>query len=449
MAKGKDQPKDINSGRDLKVAHKDDRASDPMVQEFRNASLEAREADMRLAAAAARVASTTAMSDEEYESVSRAISANARIAVETAKLEDDELGHHENSIASAKEEYSIAINAKKSADKRVKEAEQALQHDIELAALAYILSKEDSIEKEIAMALLEENELKIISHKYNLDSSFIRNRYKKEKLSVQIAEEEALEIKEEKEVVEVELEEAEKKANKLANYLAEFEDFNSLGLADKNYKNMASRAKSEIKNATLEKLEAERELEVLNRKLSAEEKELEEVIESSEFYREVQERLQEPLKQAAIERNKGNKLPSRYEETLHSAAEVAAVNSAIIKAKKVELRNYLRDMEIDKKWGVIKILLGLSCASSAAYFTYVNPVYYMQFALPCCIAGLSLVGFGLKDWEKTAEAINDKNSMIGHFEDDGINQSLTTSLSKSLIESLTNPNTEKRSNAGN
>jgi|GEM_PF-4282554 len=429
---------DQASGEDIKPTQNSEQTNNPAVVEYRAAAIEARAADARFAAAEARVASTIASADAEYKASSAAAASAARSAVAFAKTNGEDINQYEGSRETAEAEYKAAMNARSSAEARVAAAEEALKEDVELAALAYVLAKKDTIEKDIAMALLEESEIKIISQKYNVDESYTRVKYKKEKMAVQLAEEEANEIAEDKETAQTEAVEAKKKAEKLANYIAEYDEFNDVGLADKRYKQLASDAKSEMKDATVKSLQAEKELEDLIVKLAEEQEEVNEIKERSEIYREVQDRITEPLNKAVLAKNKGKTLPHDYQEDLSSVAKTASVKAAIAAQKKAQELVSIARMRNAKRWGVMKILLGLSLSGSATYFALINPMDYLQFAIPCFIAGMSMIGFGVKEYEDNRD-IPTTDGSVGIDEIDIINQSLTRSLSKSLIKSLNQP----------
>lgn len=408
------------------------RANEAAVLEYRAAAIEAREADARFAAAEARVASTIAAVDDEYGAAASAAAAAARAAVSIAKTKGEDIAQYEGTKKEAEDEYKRAMDARTTAEARVAEAEATLKHDVELAALAYALAEEDTLEKEIAMALLEESEIKIVSRKYNVEDPYTRVKYKKEKMAVNVAEEEVREALESKNAAEIEVAEARKEAEHLANYIAEYEEFNEVGLVDKRYKKLAADAKEKLKDATVKSIEAAKELEELTRKLAIEQEEAVDIMERSEVYREVQERLQEPLHQAEIAKNRGIKLPHEYEEEFSAVVESAAVDAEAIGVINARRREVEVAINHHKKWGAIKIVMGLALAASSVYFGALNADYYLSFAIPCFITGLSIVGFGVKEREEADKYDRGEGELM-------IDRSFTRSLSQSLIHSLTQP----------
>lgn len=408
------------------------KANHPAVAEYRAAVIDAREADARFAAAEARIASTIADSDEQYKPSAAAAAYAARSAVSSAKAAGADISQFEGDRISAQTEYEAAMSVKNAAEARMREAEAELKKDEELSALAYVLAKEDSFEKEIAMSLLEETEIQILSRKYNVSDSYTRSKYKKEKIAVQGAEADADEVKQEKRVAELEAEQAKKKSEKLANYIAEYEEFNDAGLVDKRQKELAEDAKEEMQEALVISIETQKELENLTRQLAEEEHELALIKEQSEIYKEIQDRMIEPLNKAQLAKSRGDKLPDAYREKLTDAAEDAVETAKKIQDIEQKISEIASMNAKKRKWGAFKIISGLTIAGSAGYFMFINPSEYLRFAVPCFIGAMSLIGFGLKEWEDQIPDIEDGyKSKLG--------QSLTSSLSRSLLDSLTQP----------
>lgn len=408
------------------------KADHPTVMGYRAAVIDVREADARFAAAEARVASTIANSDEQYKPSAAAAAYAARSAVSAAKSGSEDILQFQGDRINAQAEYEAAISMKNSAEARMREAEAELKKDEELSALAYILAKEDSFEKEIAMSLLEETEIQILSKKYNVSDSYTRSKYKKEKIAVQSAEAEAEDLKQEKQLAELEADQAKKKSEKLANYIAEYEEFNDAGLVDKRQKELAEEAKEEMQEAIVVSIETQKELENLTRQLAEEEQELEIVKEQSEIYKEIQDRMIEPLNKAQMAKSRGDKLPDTYREKLLDAAEDALEVAKQIQDIEQKKSNIARMNAMKRKWGAFKVISGLTIAASAGYFMFINPTEYLRFAVPCFIGAMSLIGFGVKEWEDQIPDIEDDyKSKLG--------QSLTVSLSRSLIDALTQP----------
>lgn len=408
------------------------RADEPAVMEYRAAAIEARKADARFAAAEARVASTVASVEDDYKISSRVASAKARDAVVAAK-DDTQVNGLVNDKGEAEQEYNSAMLAKKEADKRVKLAEEALKEDLELAALAYTLAEEDSIEKEIAMTLLEEGEIKIVAQKYNVDDTYARIKYKKEKKEVQLAEEEFHEAEDSKNAAEIEAEELKKKAEKLANYIAEYNEFQEVGLTDHSYKKVTSEVQDELKEATINSIEAEKIAEELKVKASKEEEELLDIISNSEIYKEVQERIRGPLHDAEEASKEGKSLPKDYERNLSEAAQEESIKVQVKKLIEDKKKVWKNKIFKRKQWSLVKIIFGVSFSLSSSYFAFLNPNYYLSFAVPCFIAGLSMIGFGVREWEEASDEVFNEGDV---YNDQFLNQSLAKSLSSSLLQSI-------------
>ena len=102
---------------------------------------------------------------------------------------------------------------------------------------------------------------------------------------MQSAEAETEDLKQEKQLAELEADQTKKKSEKLANYIAEYEEFNDAGLVDKRQKELAEEAKEEMQEAIVVSIETQKELENLTRQLAEEEQELEIVKEQRDLQR--------------------------------------------------------------------------------------------------------------------------------------------------------------------
>lgn len=412
---------------------------DPIIGEYRAATIAARTADVRFAAAEARVASVRAVADSEYN-------ANAAAAVNAAKeaiaaMKGDGVNHF-GSVEEAEAEYEEATKNKNEAEARARAVEEVLKDDIELASLAYVLAEEDTVEKEIAMTLLEESEIKVVAKKYELEPGYTRVTYKKEKQAVSLAEEDVKMLQELHDATIIEAEEARIQAEKMANFIAEYEEHKEVGLVDKRYKESASEAHKELQEATVRNIEADKELEEITHKLSIEKEEAGELKQRSEIYQEVQDRIIKPLKKAQEAKTKGITLPPSYEHDISDvAARIVTEGELLAEQARLELEAIQAMAKKQSKLGVVRALCGAAASGVIiVLFLLSNEGYYVLGIM--LLLSLSFLGMGLKNHYDAVKVCREKEISL---EEESLRpedieklkeQSLTQSLSKSLLQSI-------------